>query len=71
MYKFAMTPKFYETKIDRLISIIEQKYYPFFEKHNSTLESYPFSGQPIETYLNENKPDAIILLAATECTLRK
>ena len=59
MYKFAMTPRFYETKIDRLISI-EQKYYPFFEKHNATLNLVPFSGQPIETYLNENKPDAII-----------
>ena len=54
-----MTPRFYETKIDRLISI-EQKYYPFFEKHNATLNLVPFSGQPIETYLNENKPDAII-----------
>jgi len=59
MYKFAMTPRFFETKIDRLISI-EQKYYPFFEKFNSTINLIPVSGLSIEKYLDETKPDGII-----------
>ena len=59
MYKFAMTPRFFETKIDRLISI-EQKYYPFFEKFNSTINLIPVAGLSIEKYLDETKPDGII-----------
>ena len=59
MYKFSVTPRFFETKIDRLISI-EQKYYPFFEKYNSSLSLFPYSGYSIEKYLDENRPDGII-----------
>ena len=54
-----MTPRFFETKIDRLISI-EQKYYPFFEKYNATLNLVPYSGLSVDKYLDQNKPDAII-----------
>ena len=59
MYSFAITPRFFETKIDRLISV-EQKYYPFFEKYNAYIDLIPFSDSLIEKYLDLKKPNAII-----------
>ena len=59
MYKFSITPRFFETKIDRLIAI-EQKYFPFFEKYKASLNLIPFSGINVGQYLDEIKPDAII-----------
>lgn len=59
MYRFAITPRFFETKIDKLIAI-EQKYFPFFEKYDATLNLIPFTGINIGQYLDQTKPDAII-----------
>jgi gamma-glutamyl-gamma-aminobutyrate hydrolase PuuD len=59
MFSFAITPRFFETKIDRLISV-EQKYYPFFEKFNSIVNLIPFSSSSIEKYLDIAKPDGVI-----------
>ena len=59
MYKFAITPRFFETKIDRLISV-EQKYYPFFEKYDATINLIPYSDLSIESYLEEQKPHGVI-----------
>ena len=57
--KIAMTPRFFENGHDQLLAI-EKKYYPFFEKFNSTINLIPVAGLSIEKYLDETKPDGII-----------
>ena len=59
MYTFAITPRFFETKIDKLISV-EQKYYPFFEKYKTFLNLIPYSDYNLSEYFENIKPKAII-----------
>ena len=57
--KLAITPRFYESKVDQLISI-ERKYYPFFQKYGHNLSLIPFMGIKPGEYLDELNPDAVV-----------
>ena len=39
----AITPRFFENKVERLISI-ERKYYPFFQKYGHNLNLIHYTG---------------------------
>ena len=57
--RLAITPRFYENKVEQLISI-EKKYYPFFKKYNHILNLIPFEGISPGDYLDSTKPDFVI-----------
>ena len=57
--KLAITPRFYESKAEQLISI-EKKYYPFFKKYNHILNLIPFEGVAPGEYLDSTKPDSVV-----------
>ena len=57
--KLAITPRFYESKVQQLISI-EKKYYPFFQKYGHNLNLIPFMGIKPGEYLDELNPDAVV-----------
>ena len=57
--KRAITPRFYESNVEQLISV-EKKYYPFFKKYNHILNLIPFEGISPGEYLDATKPDSVI-----------
>ena len=57
--KIAITPRFFENKIEQLIAI-ERKYYPFFKKHGHNLHLIPFTGINPGEYLDDLKRDAVV-----------
>ena len=57
--RLAITPRFFETEIDQLISI-EKKYYNFFSKFNSEIHLIPFDNSDPEYFLNNLKPYGVI-----------
>ena len=57
--KLAITPRFFENKVEQLISI-ERKYYPFFQKYGHNLNLIPYTGIKPGEFFDELKPDAII-----------
>ena len=57
--KLAITPRFFENKVEQLISI-ERKYYPFFQKNGHNLNLIPYTGIKPGEFFDELKPDAII-----------
>lgn len=58
-YSFAITPRFHETKIDKLISV-EEKYYKFFSQYKTMINLIPYSISFLDKYFEINKPQAII-----------
>jgi len=58
--KLAMTPRFFENSVERLLAI-EKKYYPFFQKHGHNIHLIPFMGMDIREYFDDLNPDAIVL----------
>ena len=57
--KLAITPRFFESDVEQLISI-EKKYYTFFQKYGHNINLIPFTGIKPGKYLDDLKPDAII-----------
>ena len=57
--KLAITPRFFENKVEQLISI-ERKYFPFFQKYGHNLNLIPYIGIKPDEFFDELKPDAII-----------
>ena len=57
--KLAITPRFFENKVERLISI-ERKYYPFFQNYGHNLNLIPYTGIKPGEFIDELKPDAIV-----------
>ena len=57
--KLAITPRFYDGKFEKLISI-EEKYYPFFNKFGHHLNLIPFLGLKPDEYIDQLKPNAIV-----------
>ncbi len=57
--KLAITPRFYESNVEQLISI-EKKYYSFFKKYNHILNLIPFEGISPADYLDTTKPESVI-----------
>jgi gamma-glutamyl-gamma-aminobutyrate hydrolase PuuD len=57
--KLAITPRFFESEVEQLISV-EKKYYTFFQKYGHNINLIPFTGIKPGKYLDDLKPDAII-----------
>ncbi len=55
----AITPRFYENKIEQLIGI-EKKYYHFFNKYGHNINLIPFVGIDIKKYFDQLNPDLIV-----------
>ena len=57
--RIAITPRFFENKVDRLLGI-ERKYYSFFEKYGHNLHLIPFTGISVGEYFDDLNPDLIV-----------
>jgi gamma-glutamyl-gamma-aminobutyrate hydrolase PuuD len=57
--KLLITPRFFETEIDELISV-ERKYFPFFKKFNHNIHMIPIMGMDLEEYFEEMNPDGVV-----------
>jgi gamma-glutamyl-gamma-aminobutyrate hydrolase PuuD len=57
--KLAITPRFFENKVEQLVSV-EKKYYPFFKNFQHHIHLIPFMGIKPHEYLDDLKPDGVI-----------
>lgn len=57
--KIAITPRFFENNIEKIIGI-EKKYYPFFNKFGYSINLIPYTGIEIKRFYDEIKPDLIV-----------
>ena len=57
--QIAITPRFFENNLDRLISV-EEKYYTFFSKLNMTVNLVPYQIEKLDDFFLNIKPDAVI-----------
>ena len=58
--KAVITPRYYDTKVGSFIAV-EKKNYVFFEKFGYELHLIPYTGKDIGNYLDEMKPDLVVL----------
>ena len=47
--KIAITPRFFENNIEKIIGI-EKKYYPFFNKFGYSINLIPYTGIEIKRF---------------------
>jgi gamma-glutamyl-gamma-aminobutyrate hydrolase PuuD len=57
--KLAITPRFFESKVEQLVAV-EKKYYPFFEKFNHQIHLIPFMGVKPHEFFDDLKPDGVV-----------
>ena len=57
--KIAITPRFYENNLEKLISV-EEKYYSFFSKYGMTVNLVPYQLSMLDEFFSNLNPDAVV-----------